>query len=90
VSYDSFSLLDVHALIILPLLTRYALQLLAPAAVLAQVAGRQEVTLEDILETDSLFIDARRSARNLTSGRTANGGTNTAPAVAGGDVSMSL
>ncbi len=47
---------------------RYALQLLAPAAILSQVAGRSEVTLEDMSETDSLFIDARRSARMLTQG----------------------
>ena len=44
---------------------RHALQLMAPAAVLAQVNGRSEVSLADVSQTDELFIDARRSARHL-------------------------
>ncbi|PWN50282.1 putative RVB1-RUVB-like protein [Violaceomyces palustris] len=44
---------------------RYALQLLSPAAILSRTAGRSEITIEDIDETDSLFMDARRSARLL-------------------------
>lgn len=41
---------------------RYALQLLAPASILARVAGRGEVGVEDVVECEGLFIDARRSA----------------------------
>jgi RuvB-like protein 1 (pontin 52) len=46
---------------------RYALQLLAPASVLADVSGRQggEIQIEDIEECQDLFIDARRSAQNM-------------------------
>jgi len=44
---------------------RYALQLLSPAAILAQVAGRTEITPEDVSETHDLFLDAKRSARGL-------------------------
>lgn len=41
---------------------RYALQLLAPASILASLAGRQEVQLEDVGEMGELFLDARSSA----------------------------
>ncbi|KAH9936775.1 RuvB-like helicase 1 [Epithele typhae] len=41
---------------------RYALQLLSPAAILAKLAGRAEVQLEDINEMGELFLDARSSA----------------------------
>lgn len=46
---------------------RYALQLLAPAGVLAEVNGREnkEIAVEDVEECQSLFLDARRSAQNL-------------------------
>lgn len=46
---------------------RYALQLLAPASVLAQVNGRVngEISEEDVEECQDLFLDAGRSARNL-------------------------
>ncbi|KAM0752477.1 putative RVB1-RUVB-like protein [Meredithblackwellia eburnea MCA 4105] len=44
---------------------RYALQLLTPAAILAKLAGRSEIALEDVGETDSLFLDAKSSARTL-------------------------
>jgi len=51
---------------------RYALQLLAPASVLARVAGRTagEVESADVEEAEGLFIDAGRSADVLR----ANGG----------------
>jgi RuvB-like protein 1 (pontin 52) len=47
---------------------RYALQLLAPASVLAEVSGRQGRTIqvEDVEECQDLFIDARRSAQNMS------------------------
>lgn len=45
---------------------RYALQLLTPASILAKLAGRAEITLEDVGETDSLFLDAKSSARMLS------------------------
>lgn len=41
---------------------RYALGLLAPASVLARVAGRKEIDERDVGECLELFIDARRSA----------------------------
>ncbi|KAG8966764.1 RuvB ATP-dependent DNA helicase pontin [Tulasnella sp. 425] len=41
---------------------RYALQLLAPASVVSQLAGRSEITLEDIGEMNELFLDAKTSA----------------------------
>jgi RuvB-like protein 1 (pontin 52) len=46
---------------------RYALQLLAPASVLADVSGRQgkQIQVEDVEECQDLFIDARRSAQNM-------------------------
>ena len=51
---------------------RYALQLLAPASVLAKVSGRGagEVDQMDVEEAEELFIDAGRSAEVLR----ANGG----------------
>ncbi|KAN0062370.1 RuvB ATP-dependent DNA helicase pontin [Thecaphora frezii] len=44
---------------------RFALQLLSPASILAKTAGRNEITIEDINESQSLFMDARASARSL-------------------------
>ncbi|KAF9267362.1 RuvB-like helicase 1 [Marasmius fiardii PR-910] len=41
---------------------RYALQLLTPASILATIAGRSEVTEEDIGEMNELFLDAKTSA----------------------------
>ena len=48
--------------------TRFALQLLTPASILSKLQGRTSITLEDVRETDSLFLDARASARNLSGG----------------------
>ncbi|KAF5846626.1 hypothetical protein GGP41_004651 [Bipolaris sorokiniana] len=46
---------------------RYALQLLAPASVLAEVNGREnkQIEVEDVEECQDLFLDARRSAEAL-------------------------
>ncbi|KAG6889952.1 RuvB ATP-dependent DNA helicase pontin [Termitomyces sp. Mi166 len=44
---------------------RYALQLLTPASISAQLAGRTQIELEDIGEMLELFLDAKTSARNL-------------------------
>lgn len=46
---------------------RYALQLLAPASVLAKVSGREggQIAIEDVEECEGLFLDASRSAKNL-------------------------
>jgi RuvB-like protein 1 (pontin 52) len=41
---------------------RYALQLLAPAFVLAKAQNRQEISVADVEEVESLFLDAKRSA----------------------------
>jgi RuvB-like protein 1 (pontin 52) len=44
---------------------RYALQILAPASVLAKVGGRQngEIGVQDVEECEDLFLDAGRSAK---------------------------
>ncbi|EJD42133.1 DNA helicase [Auricularia subglabra TFB-10046 SS5] len=44
---------------------RYALQLLAPASILAALAGRTEIQEEDIGEMNELFLDARTSASRI-------------------------
>ena len=46
---------------------RYALQILAPASVLAKVGGRQggEISVQDVEECEDLFLDAGRSAKGL-------------------------
>lgn len=46
---------------------RYALQLMAPASVLARVGGKEggEVGVEEITECEGLFLDAKRSAQVL-------------------------
>jgi RuvB-like protein 1 (pontin 52) len=48
--------------------TRYALQLLMPASILVQLAGRSQIELEDIGETTELFLDAKTSVRNIAKG----------------------
>lgn len=44
---------------------RYALQLLTPASILAQLAGRKPIALEDIGEMNELFLDAKTSAKRM-------------------------
>ncbi|MCJ1448427.1 MAG: RuvB ATP-dependent DNA helicase pontin [Stictis urceolatum] len=46
---------------------RYALQLLAPASILARVKGRKEIEDIDVAECEDLFIDAKRSASIVNS-----------------------
>ena len=41
---------------------RYAIQLLTPASILARLAGRDQIELEDIGEMNELFLDAKTSA----------------------------
>ncbi|KAJ3713409.1 RuvB-like helicase 1 [Lentinula raphanica] len=41
---------------------RYALQLLAPASVVASINDRAEISLEDVGEMNELFLDAKTSA----------------------------
>ncbi|KAH9982032.1 RuvB-like helicase 1 [Lactifluus volemus] len=41
---------------------RYALQLLTPASILARLAGRDQIEIEDIGEMNELFLDAKTSA----------------------------
>jgi RuvB-like protein 1 (pontin 52) len=38
---------------------RYVLQLLTPASILASLAGRSQIELEDVSELDELFYDAK-------------------------------
>merc|ERR1712032_211891 len=44
---------------------RYAVQLLTPGSILAKTSGRESITKEDIQELDSLFYDAKSSAKVL-------------------------
>jgi RuvB-like protein 1 (pontin 52) len=41
-------------------------QLLTPASILSRTEGRQEITKQDIEEIDSLFFDAKSSAKILS------------------------
>jgi len=45
---------------------RYVVQLLTPASIMAQTAGRETITKDDIEEIDSLFYDAKSSAKILS------------------------
>merc|ERR1712182_110977 len=45
---------------------RYVVQLLTPASIMAQTAGRETITRDDIEEIDSLFFDAKSSAKILS------------------------
>jgi len=54
--------------------SRYVLQLLTPALILAQLAGRTQIELEDIGEMSHLFLDSKTSARNLAKGGAFDGG----------------
>jgi len=44
---------------------RYAVQLLAPAAVSSKICGRSNVTAQDISDVGELFYDAKTSAEIL-------------------------
>jgi len=41
-------------------------QLLTPASIMAQTGGRETITKDDIEEIDSLFYDAKSSAKILS------------------------
>lgn len=45
---------------------RYAIQLLAPANILAKMNGRDEIVKGDVEETGELFLDSKRSAKIVT------------------------
>ena len=60
------SLSTILSLMLGSFLFRYALQLLTPASILAQLAGRSEITVEDIGEMNELFLDAKTSAAMMT------------------------
>ena len=44
---------------------RYAVQLLTPASIVANTAGRDKISKDDVDEIDKLFYDAKRSAKIL-------------------------
>ena len=44
---------------------RYVVQLLTPARILAQTNGRSKIAEADVRETNTLFLDAKTSARML-------------------------
>lgn len=55
-------------LVLIAFVPRYALQLLSPASILAQLAGLAQFELEDIGEMIEMFLDAKTSASNLAEG----------------------
>lgn len=56
------------------LFIRYALQLLTPASILATLAGRSQIEVEDIGEMNELFLDAKTSAGLIAAGGGFDGG----------------
>ncbi|KAL1888202.1 RuvB ATP-dependent DNA helicase pontin [Ceratocystis pirilliformis] len=46
---------------------RYCLQLLTPASIIAKANGRTQIDIQDVSECEDLFLDARRSAKILSS-----------------------
>ena len=59
---------------------RYALQLLTPASILAQLAGRTQIELEDSIgEMKEVFLDAKTSATNIAEGGGSEGGMSHRP-----------
>ena len=44
---------------------RYAVQMISPAKILAETAGREAINQGDIEEVDQLFFDAKASAKLL-------------------------
>merc|ERR1712113_448801 len=44
---------------------RYVVQLLTPSFILAKTSGKESISREDIEEIDSLFFDAKSSAKLL-------------------------
>jgi RuvB-like protein 1 len=53
---------------------RYALQLLTPASILANLSGRAQIEVEDIGEMNELFLDAKTSAAMIGSDGGFDGG----------------
>lgn len=58
---------------------RFVSQLLYPSSILARLQGRTQIELEDVKESDSLFLDARASARMLGSSQGSDGLANGVP-----------
>merc|ERR1711998_415983 len=46
---------------------RYVVQMLTPARILAETAGREKITTGDVEDVDALFLDAKASAQLLAS-----------------------
>ncbi|KAF1796479.1 RuvB-like 1 [Mucor lusitanicus] len=44
---------------------RYAVQLLTPSSILAEINGHSSITLDDVKEVDDLFFDSKKSAKHL-------------------------
>merc|ERR1711937_109694 len=44
---------------------RYIVQMLTPAFLLARIAGKESVTLDEVEEINELFLDAKTSAKTL-------------------------
>ena len=55
-------------------ITRYALQLLTLASILATLARRSQIEIDDIGEMNKLFLDAKASAGLIAAGGGFDGG----------------
>lgn len=66
VSSEALEKLSVHGV---NTSLRYALQLLSPAGVLAKVAGRLEISIDEVEECELLFLDSKRSIGVLGSSK---------------------
>ncbi|GAB5356200.1 hypothetical protein AAMO2058_000270400 [Amorphochlora amoebiformis] len=58
--------LDALATIGVQTSLRYAVQLLTPCKVMAETAGNQSITKDDVSEIHSIFMDAKESAKMLS------------------------
>ncbi len=47
-------------------LSRYSVQMLTPAKIIAETCSRRVVSVQDVKEVESLFFDAKKSAKIIS------------------------
>jgi RuvB-like protein 1 (pontin 52) len=62
-SYEKLARIGVESTL------RYAIQLLTPASVLCKINGREQISVDDVDEVNTLFLDAKSSAQVLQEGK---------------------
>ena len=67
---------------------RYAVQMLTPAKLIAETQGRTQVSVDDINQVDSLFLDGKASAQQLAGSNSLYGGGGVVGGGGGGGASM--